>query len=47
MAVRVQAKVRDHGLELQPRLNAGPGCDAQCPEMVYVYCGAVNEPYLF
>ena len=30
-AMYLQVKVRDRGLGLRPRLNAGPVRDAQCP----------------
>jgi len=29
VAVRLQANVREHGLELRPKLNDGPVFDAQ------------------
>jgi len=46
-AVWLQAKVRERGLGLRPRLYAGSVCDDSMAEAACVSCGAiVNERYL-
>jgi len=41
MAVRLKAEVRQRGLGLWPRLNAGPVCYDSAVEAAYAACGAI------